>query len=182
MWGIINNENTLWFSRLRSLNSNLSGKVEALNPSSGIKAFTKFSIGKLGAGWYRFAKILFINEAAAKGASYNFIEILIQQTWNIQVGCYHKVDLYLSYPDSIKTSNIGNGLLNLTKIRAVRNNDTIYLDVYSNGYDNGTNILLYIPFPVACRSVACFENCYITPETSESETIVSSVELKNNIS
>lgn len=51
-------------------------------------------------GWYRFAEIIFTSEAGAKGAGSNFIEILINQMWNEQVGCFHKVKIVLVHSDN----------------------------------------------------------------------------------
>lgn len=155
--------------------------ISALNPSAGIKLYTNFPIGRLGMGWYRFAEIIFNSEAAAKGAGSNFIEILINQIWNSQVGCFHKVKIVLVYSDKAKISSSGIGTLNLAKVRVVRKSNILYFDVFSKGYDNGTYTLLNIPMTKIIISAKAYSNCKIVPETSDGEVIVCSVDLANNI-
>lgn len=155
--------------------------ISALNPSAGIKLYTDFSIGRFGMGWYRFAEIIFSSETAAKGAGSNFIEILINQTWNSQVGCFHKVKIVLVHSDKAKISSSGIGTLNLTKVRVVRKSNILYFDVFSRGYDNGTYTLLNIPMTKNIISAKAYSNCKIVPETSDGEVIVCSVDLADNI-
>lgn len=155
--------------------------ISALNPSAGIKLYTDFSIGKLGMGWYRFAEIIFSSEAAAKGAGSNFIEILINQIWNSQVGCFHKVKIVLVHSDRAKISSSGIGTLNLEKVRVVRKSNILYFDVFSKGYYNGTYTLLNIPMPKIIISAKAYSKCEIVPETSDGEVIVCSVDLASNI-
>lgn len=155
--------------------------ISALNPSAGIKLYTGFSIGRLGMGWYRFAEIIFNSEAGAKGAGSNFIEILINQIWNSQVGCFHKIKIILIHVDKAKISSSGIGTLNLTKVRVVRKSNILYFDVFSKGYDNGTYTLLNIPMANIIISAKAYSNCKIVPETSDGEVVVCSVELANNI-
>lgn len=155
--------------------------ISALNPSAGIKLYTNFSIGRLGMGWYRFAEIIFNYENGAKGAGSNFIEILINQIWNSQVGCFHKVKIVLVYSDKAKISSSGIGTLNLTKVRVVRKSNILYFDVFSKGYDNGTYTLLNIPMSDIIISAKAYSNCKIVPETSDGEVIVCSVDLANNM-
>lgn len=163
------------------LNGSLKNDISALNPSSGIKLYTDFSIGKLGAGWYRFAEIIFSYETCAEGACSTFIEILINQMWNTQVGCFHRVKIALVYMDKAKISSSGIGTLNLTKVRVVRKSNILYFDVLSRGYDNGTYILLNIPIHNSIASAKAYSNVEIVPETSDGEVIVCSVDLANNI-
>lgn len=155
--------------------------ISALNPSAGIKLYTDFSIGRLGMGWYRFAEIIFSSETGAEGAGSNFIEILINQIWNSQVGCFHKVKIVLVHSDKAKISSSGIGTLNLTKVRVVRKSNILYFDVFSRGYDNGTYTLLNIPMTKIIISAKAYSNCKIVPETSDGEVIVCSVDLADNI-
>lgn len=155
--------------------------ISALNPSADSKLFTKFSIGRLGAGWYRIAEIIFSEEASAKGATSGFVEILINQEWNSQVGCFHKVKIALVHSDKAKISSSGIGTLNLTKVRVVRKSNILYFDIFSRGYDNGTRTLLNIPLPSHITSAKAYNDVKIVPETADGEVIVCSVDLANNI-
>ena len=155
--------------------------ISALNPSAGIKLYTDFNIGILGMGWYRFAEIIFNYESNAEGAGSEFIEILINQIWGGQVGCFHKVKIVLVYSDKAKISSSGIGILNLEKVRVVRKSNILYFDVFSKGYNNGTNTLLNILMTQNIISAKAYSNCKIVPETSDGEVIVCSVDLANNI-
>jgi hypothetical protein len=155
--------------------------ISALNPSADSKLFTEFSIGRLGAGWYRIAEIIFSEETSAKGATSGFVEILINQEWNSQVGCFHKVKIALVYSDKAKISSSGIGTLNLTKVRVVRKSNILYFDIFSRGYDNGTRTLLNIPLPSHITSAKAYNDVKIVPETADGEVIVCSVDLANNI-
>jgi hypothetical protein len=155
--------------------------ISALNPSADSKLFTKFSIGRLGAGWYRIAEIIFSEEASAKGGTSGFVEILINQEWNSQVGCFHKVKIALVHSDKAKISSSGIGTLNLTKVRVVRKSNILYFDIFSRGYDNGTRTLLNIPLPSHITSAKAYNDVKIVPETADGEVIVCSVDLANNI-
>ena len=155
--------------------------ISALNPTSGIKLYTKLHIGSLGAGWYRIAEAVFMSDTGAKGAASTFIEIMIRQTWNIQVGCFHKVKIILEHSDKAKISSFGIGTLNLTKVRVVRKSSILYFDVFSRGYDNETQTLLNIPFPAYITSAKAYSDAKIVPETADGEVVVCSVDLANNI-
>lgn len=155
--------------------------ISALNPSADSKVFTKFSIGRLGAGWYRIAEIIFSEETSAKGSTSGLVEILINQEWNNQVGCFHKVKIALVYSDKAKISSSGIGTLNLTKVRVVRKSNILYFDIFSRGYDNGTRTLLNIPLPSHITSAKAYNDVKIVPETADGEVIVCSVDLANNI-
>lgn len=155
--------------------------ISALNPSAGIKLYTDFSIGRLGMGWYRFAEIIYEGDNWAKGAISTFIEIMLNQTWNTQVGCFHKVKIVLAYSDKAKISSSGIGTLNLTKVRVVRKSNILYFDVLSRGYDNGTYTLLNIPLPRCITSAKTYSDIKIVPETADGEVIVCSVDLADNI-
>lgn len=155
--------------------------ISALNPTSEIKLYTKLHIGSLGAGWYRIAEAVFMTDTGSKGAASTFIEIMLRQTWNVQVGCFHKVKIILVHSDKAKISSFGIGTLNLTKVRVVRKSSILYFDVFSRGYDNETQMLLNIPFPAYITSAKAYSDAKIVPETADGEVIVCSVDLANNI-
>lgn len=155
--------------------------ISALNPTSEIKLYTKLHIGSLGAGWCRIAEAVFMNDAGSKGAASTFIEIMLRQTWNIQVGCFHKVKIILVHSDKAKISSFGIGTLNLTKVRVVRKSSILYFDVFSRGYDNETQTLLNIPFPAYITSAKAYSDAKIVPETADGEVVVCSVDLADSI-
>lgn len=155
--------------------------ISALNPSSGIKLYSNFHIGKLGAGWYRIAEAVFMTDTGSKGAASTFIEIMLRQTWNVQVGCFHKVKIILKYSDEAKISSFGIGTLNLTKVRVVRKSSILYFDVFSRGYDNETQTLLNIPFPAYITSAKAYSDAKIVPETADGEVIGCSIDLGDSI-
>lgn len=155
--------------------------ISALNPTSEIKLYTKLHIGSLGAGWYRIAEAVFMNDAGSKGAASTFIEIMLRQTWNLQVGCFHKVKIILVHSDKAKISSFGIGTLNLTKVRVVRKSSILYFDVFSRGYDNETQTLLNIPFPAYITSAKAYSDAKIVPETADGEVVVCSVDLADSI-
>lgn len=155
--------------------------ISALNPASGIKLYSNFHIGKLGAGWYRIAEAVFMTDTGAKGAASTFIEIMLRQTWNVQVGCFHKVKIILVHSDKAKISSFGIGTLNLTKVRVVRKSSILYFDVFSRGYDNETQTLLNIPFPAYITSAKAYSDAKIVPETADGEVVVCSVDLAGSI-
>lgn len=167
--------------KITDLNGSLENDINALNPSAKIKLYTKFSIGKLGAGWYRIAEAVFMGDTASKGAASTFIEIMLRQTWNIQVGCFHKVKIVLVHSDKAKISSSGIGTLNLTKVRVVRKSNILYFDIFSYGYDNETQTLLNIPFTAYITSAKAYSDVKIVPETTDGEVVVCSVDLANNI-
>lgn len=167
--------------KITEINGSLENDINALNPSAKIKLYTKFSIGKLGAGWYRIAEAVFMGDTASKGAASTFIEIMLRQTWNIQVGCFHKVKIVLVHSDKAKISSSGIGTLNLTKVRVVRKSSILYFDIFSRGYDNETQTLLNIPFTVYITSAKAYSDVKIVPETTDGEVVVCSVDLANNI-
>lgn len=155
--------------------------ISALNPASGIKLYSNFQIGKLGAGWYRIAEAVFMTDTEAKGSTSTFIEIMLRQTWNFQVGCFHKVKIILKYSDEAKISSFGIGTLNLTKVRVVRKSSILYFDVFSRGYDNETQTLLNIPFPAYITSAKAYSDAKIVPETADGEVIGCSIDLGDSI-
>lgn len=167
--------------KITDLNGSLENDINALNPSAKIKLYTKFSIGKLGAGWYRIAEAVFVGDTASKGAASTFIEIMLRQTWNTQVGCFHKVKIVLVHSDKAKISSSGIGTLNLTKVRVVRKSNILYFDIFSCGYDNETQTLLNIPFTAYITSAKAYSDVKIVPETTDGEVVVCSVDLANNI-
>lgn len=155
--------------------------ISALNPTSGIKLYSNFHIGKLGAGWYRIAEAVFMTDTVSKGSASTFIEIMLRQTWNLQVGCFHKVKIILVHSDKAKISSFGIGTLNLTKVRVVRKSSILYFDVFSRGYDNETQTLLNIPFPAYITSAKAYSDAKIVPETADGEVIGCSIDLGNSI-
>lgn len=167
--------------KITEINGSLENDINALNPSAKIKLYTRFSIGKLGAGWYRIAEAVFMDDTASKGAASTFIEIMLRQTWNTQVGCFHKVKIVLVHSDKAKISSSGIGTLNLTKVRVVRKSSILYFDIFSRGYDNETQTLLNIPFTVYITSAKAYSDVKIVPETTDGEVVVCSVDLANNI-
>lgn len=167
--------------KITEINGSLENDINALNPSAKIKLYTRFSIGKLGAGWYRIAEAVFMDDTSSKGAASTFIEIMLRQTWNTQVGCFHKVKIVLVHSDKAKISSSGIGTLNLTKVRVVRKSRILYFDIFSRGYDNETQTLLNIPFTVYIASAKAYSDVKIVPETTDGEVVVCSVDLANNI-
>lgn len=172
--------------QLSDLNGSLNNvatknDISALNPTSEIKLYTKLHIGSLGAGWYRIAEAVFMTDTGSKGAASTFIEIMLRQTWNVQVGCFHKVKIILVHSDKAKISSFGIGTLNLTKVRVVRKSSILYFDVFSRGYDNETQTLLNIPFPAYITSAKAYSDAKIVPETADGEVVVCSVDLADSI-
>lgn len=166
--------------KISDLNGSIDTKVNALNPSYARRSYVYGEIGKEGDGWYRFARITFIAEPSAKGGGSELIEVMINQSYTNSPGCFHKVDFYLKYVDSAIISTIGNNSTVLKKIRMVRNNKTIFIDVYSVGIVNKTKMLLYIPTDFGMDSVECITP-YLVPENSDGELIVCSSDLANSI-
>lgn len=172
--------------QLSDLNGSLNNvatknDISALNPTSEIKLYTKLHIGSLGAGWYRIAEAVFMTDTGSKGAASTFIEIMLRQTWNVQVGCFHKVKIILVHSDKAKISSFGIGTLNLTKVRVVRKSSILYFDVFSRGYDNETQTLLNIPFPAYITSAKAYSDAKIVSETADGEVVVCSVDLADSI-
>lgn len=166
--------------KITEINGSIDTKVNALNPSFARRSYVYGEIGKEGDGWYRFARITFIAEPSAKGGGSELIEVMINQSYTNSPGCFHKVDFYLKYVDSAIISTIGNNSTVLKKIRMVRNNKTIFIDVYSVGIVNKTKMLLYIPSDFGIDSVECITP-YLVPENSDGELIVCSSDLANSI-
>ena len=154
--------------------------ISTLNPSGEIRLYVNRTIGREGAGWYRFAKITCESDVIAKGSTYTLIETLIRQSFSNALGCFHKIDFYLIYSDSARISVTGHNSGTLKKVRIVRNDNKIFLDVYSNAVINATEILSFIPLNEGIQSAERVE-AYLVPETSDGEIIVCSVDLANNI-
>ena len=68
----------------------------------------------------------------------------------------------------------------LKKVRAVRKDNIIFLDIYSSQISNDTYVLLNIPFGARITSAQCIKP-YLVPETADGEVIVCSVDLADNI-
>lgn len=166
--------------KITEINGSLKNDINALNPSSSIKAYIKCYPGGSGMGWYRFSEIIFENSSLASGALCHCIEILIMQMYNFAPGCFHKINIYMKIPDSAKITAIGQNANTLKKVRAVRKDNIIFLDIYSSQINNDTYVLLNIPFGLRITSAKCIET-YLVPETSDGEVIVCSVDLADNI-
>ena len=154
--------------------------IKALNPSSSIKAYIASALGKSGIGWYRFAEITFENSVFSRGALCHYIEILIMQMYNSSAGCFHRINIYMKYSDSAKMTTIGQNITILKKVRAVRKDNIILLDIYSSQLYNDSYMLLNIPFGKSIISAQCIKP-YLVSETSDGEVIVCSIDLANNI-
>lgn len=162
------------------LNGSLNHDINALNPSSSIKAYIRCDPGANGMGWCRFSEIIFENSILASGALCHCIEVLIMQMYNFAPGCFHKINIYMKIPDSAKITAIGQNAAVLKKVRAVRKDNIIFLDIYSSQISNDTYVLLNIPFGARITSAQCIKP-YLVPETADGEVIVCSVDLANNI-
>ena len=154
--------------------------IKALNPSSSIKAYIASRLGKSGIGWYRFAEITCENSSIARGALCQYMEILIMQAYNSSTGCFHRINIYMKHPDNAKMTAIGQNTNVLKKVRAVRKDNIILLDIYSSQLVNDSYMLLNIPFGINIISAKCVVP-HLVPETTDGEVIVSSVDLANNI-
>lgn len=166
--------------QLSDLNGSLKNDINALNPSSSIKTYNEYMLGESGMGWYRFAEITFENSTLANGALCHCIEVLIMQMFNFAPGCFHKINLYMGISDSAKMTTIGRNAAVLKKVRAVRKDVIIFLDIYSSQITNDTHVLLNIPFGKGIISAQCIKP-YLVPETADGEAIVCSVDLADNI-
>ena len=166
--------------QISDLNGSLKNDINTLNPSGAIRLYANKAIGNEGAGWYRFAKITCDTGTTAKGSTYILIETLIRQTFSNGLGCFHKIDFYLIYSDSARISVTGHNSGTLKKVRIVRNDNKIFLDVYSNAVINETEILSFIPLSKGIQSTEHVE-AYLVPEISDGEVIVCSVDLADNI-
>lgn len=162
------------------LNGSLNHDINALNPSSSIKAYIRCDPGANGMGWCRFSEIIFENSSLASGALCHCIEVLIMQMYNFAPGCFHKINIYMKIPDSAKITAIGQNATVVKKVRAVRKDNVIFLDMYSSQISNDTYVLLNIPFGTRITSAQCIKP-YLVPETADGEVIVCSVDLADNI-
>lgn len=131
-------------------------------------------------GWYRFSEIIFENSSLASGALCHCIEVLIMQMYNFAPGCFHKINIYMKIPDSAKITAIGQNAAVFKKVRAVRKDNIIFLDIYSSQISNDTYVLLNIPFGARINSAKCIEP-YLVPETADGEVVVCSVDLADNV-
>ena len=164
-------------SDLSDLTGSLNQKINSLNPSNAIRLYKRVGyLATSGGGWYRFAEIICLSDVIAKGSECQYIETTVRQTFNNALGCFHKVSLYLIYADRAKMTVVGQGTNVLNKVRAVRKNNIIYLDVYSSTIKNETEFLINIPFKGSITSAKCVEP-HLVPETADGEVIVCSVDL-----
>jgi hypothetical protein len=166
--------------KITEINGSLNNDINALNPSSSIKAYIKCYLGVSGMGWYRFSEIIFENSSLASGALCHCIEVLIMQMYNFAPGCFHKINIYMKFPDSAKITAIGQNAAVFKKVRAVRKDNIIFLDIYSSQISNDTYVLLNIPFGARINSAKCIEP-YLVPETADGEVVVCSVDLADNV-
>lgn len=167
--------------KIAEINGSLNQKINSLNPSNAIRSYKRIGyMATSGAGWYRFAEIICLYDVIAKGSECQYIETVVRQTFNNSLGCFHKVSLYLIYDDRTKMTVVGQGTNVLAKVRAVRKDNIIYLDVYSSAIKNETEFLINVPFKGSITSVKCVEP-HLVPETADGEIIVCSVNLANNI-
>lgn len=167
--------------QISDLNGSLNSKINSLNPSNAIRSYKRVGyLATSGGGWYRFAEIIFTYDTTAKGSECQCIEATIRQTFNNSLGCFHKVSLYLIYDDRAKMTVVGQGTNVLTKVRAVRKDNIIYLDVYSSTIKNETEFLINIPLKGGIMSARCID-INLVPETSDGELIVCSVNFATNI-
>lgn len=167
--------------QISDLNGSLNSKINSLNPSNAIRSYKRVGyLATSGGGWYRFAEIIFTYDTVAKGSDCQCIEATIRQTYNNGLGCFHKVSLYLIYADRAKMTVVGQGTNVLTKVRAVRKDNIIYLDVYSSTIENETEFLINIPLKGDIMSARCIDT-NLVPETSDGELIVCSVNFATNI-
>ena len=151
-----------------------------MNPSGAIKSYKYCGALDGVEGWYRFAEIICKEPVIAMGSENQYIEALIRQSFNNYLGCFHKVSLYLVYNDKAKMVAAGEGTCVLSKVRAVRKDNIIFLDVYSSAIRNTTELLVNIPIKTSIISAKCVDP-YLVPETSDGEIIVCSIDLKDNI-
>ena len=162
---------------MSDLTGSLNQKINSLNPSNAIRLYKRVGyLATSGGGWYRFAEIICLSDVIAKGSECQYIETTVRQTFNNALGCFHKVSLYLIYADRAKMTVVGQGTNVLNKVRAVRKNNIIYLDVYSSTIKNETEFLINIPFKGSITSAKCVEP-HLVPETADGEVIVCSVDL-----
>lgn len=167
--------------KITEINGSLNQKINSLNPSNAIRLYKRVGyLATSGGGWYRFAEIICLYDVIAKGSECQYIETTVRQTFNNALGCFHKVSLYLIYADRAKMTVVGQGTNVLNKVRAVRKNNIIYLDVYSSTIKNETEFLINIPFKGSITSAKCVEP-HLVPETADGEVIVCSVDLANNV-
>lgn len=166
--------------QVADLNGSLNNDINALNPSDSIKAYIKCYPGGNGEGWYRFSEIIFNNTNVANGALCYYIEILIMQMYNFAPGCFHKISIYMKVQDSAKITSIGQNATVVKKVRAVRKDNVIFLDMYTGAITNDSYVLLNIPFGARINSAKCIEP-YLVPETADGEVVVCSVDLADNV-
>ena len=100
--------------------------------------------------------------------------------YNSSDGCFHRINIYMKYSDSAKMTTIGQNIATLKKVRVVRKDNIILLDIYSSQLSNDSYMLLNIPFGRGMMSAQCVVP-HLVPETTDGEVIVSSVDLADNI-
>lgn len=77
-------------------------------------------------------------------------------------------------------TTLGQNASVLKKVRAVRKDNIILLDIYSSQHSNDTYMLLNIPFGKSIISTQCVAP-HLVPETADGEVVVCIVDLANDM-
>lgn len=168
--------------QISDLNGSLNSKFQIINPDGITKNFYyEKGIGTAG-GWFRFFKITYFSEEAARGAAYNHFNVTISQVFNNGLGGNCNFDIIEEYADNPYIIQRYNTLKQIKKFRIVRSGNIIYFDFYANSIDNTTIVLINIPF---CKntsniSEASIVKYLIVPDVSDGEKIIKNTNLTTN--
>lgn len=168
--------------KITELNGSLNSKFQIINPDGITKNFYyEKGIGTAG-GWFRFFKITYFLEEAARGAAYNHFNVTISQVFNNGLGGNCNFDIIEEYADNPYIIQRYNTLKQIKKFRIVRSGNIIYFDFYANSIDNTTIVLINIPF---CKntsniSEASIVKYLIVPDVSDGEKIIKNTNLTTN--
>lgn len=168
--------------KITELNGSLNSKFQIINPDGITKNFYyEKGIGTAG-GWFRFFKITYFSEEAARGAAYNHFNVTISQVFNNGLGGNCNFDIIEEYADNPYIIQRYNTLKQIKKFRIVRSGNIIYFDFYANSIDNTTIVLINIPF---CKntsniSEASIVKYLIVPDVSDGEKIIKNTNLTTN--
>lgn len=168
--------------KITELNGSLNSKFQIINPDGITKNFYyEKGIGTAG-GWFRFFKITYFSEEAARGAAYNHFNVTISQVFNNGLGGNCNFDIIEEYADNPYIIQRYNTLKQIKKFRIVRSGNIIYFDFYANSIDNTTIVLINIPF---CKntsniSEASIVKYLIVPDVSDGERIIKNTNLTTN--
>lgn len=168
--------------KITELNGSLNSKFQIINPDGITKNFYyEKGIGTAG-GWFRFFKITYFSEEAARGAAYNHFNVTISQVFNKGLGGNCNFDIIEEYADNPYIIQRYNTLKQIKKFRIVRSGNIIYFDFYANSIDNTTIVLINIPF---CKntsniSEASIVKYLIVPDVSDGEKIIKNTNLTTN--